>query len=463
MSLNPTLFRDYDIRGVYNETLFDDDAYKIGAGFGLILKDKTGHEAPTISVCYDGRLSSPALKNKLINGLLSQGIHVIELGLATSPLSYFSSYHLNVDATIIVTGSHSPKNYNGFKFTINHEPFFSDDIQNLKIIIETHKFETTTLGTHLEQDIKQDYITDLISRFPSLNPDLKIAWDCGNGSVGALINQFTAQSTGEHFVLFDEVDGNFPNHHPDPTIEKNLKDLKNTVLSKKCDIGIAFDGDGDRIGVLDDQGDPLWCDDLITLLAYGILKDNQGAKIVADIKCSSALFDCVNAWCGQGIIWKSGHSNVRYKMNETGALLGGELSGHIFFKDKFKGYDDALYCALRLIELLSKTGKPLSELRKIIPSRIITPEYRIKVDETQKFKLIEQITDTIKTLNGWEYLEIDGVRAYNEKGWFLVRASNTENKISLRIEATSTNNLEEIKSLIHDIAKKTGIPLLQEI
>ena len=469
LTTNPVIFRAYDIRGIFGKTYFANDALKIGYCFGKILKKRLpDKDKLSISICYDGRLSSPILRDYLIKGLMINGIEIIDIGLGPSFLSYFSGHFLDVDATIMITGSHSEKDVNGLKFTCQNESFFKNDIQIIKSYIDAlnkdefdalleAQNDTDLIKNVIYKDIKSDYIKEILRHLTNIDDRLKIAWDCGNGATGALIEELTSHIQTDHVILFPDVDGTFPNHHPDPSVAENLDDLKKAVLEHGCDVGFAFDGDGDRIGIIDDKGTIMWCDELLCLLSKDVLNKHKGAKIVADLKCSGALFDYIKDHDGIPIIWKSGHANIRSKMKAEKAFLGGELSGHIFFSDDFLGHDDGFYCSLRLLNILLAEDKSLSELRQDIPKRFASKEIRHPVLDHEKFAYIEALKKHINALEGWIISEIDGIRASNKQGWFLVRASNTENVLSIRAEGHTKDDLENLKDLVNSLLNKIGL------
>jgi phosphomannomutase len=457
-TFHKSILRAYDIRGIYNETLFDNDAFFVGRAFGTFL-NRAGKKK--ISIGSDGRVSSPFLKERLIQGLLDSGLEVIDIGVGPTPMLYFSVYHLERDAGIMVTGSHNPHNHNGFKMMLKERPFFGDDILNLGKIAQSGDFATGS-GTLEQQDIKQDYVDrlladcdiaasesgllDEVDHFEA-RKKLKIAWDAGNGAAGEIMKMLSDRICAEHILLFEEIDGDFPNHHPDPTVAENLQDLIKCVKENNCDFGIAFDGDGDRIGVVDGEGEILWGDQFMVFFAQDILKENKGATIIADVKASNVLFNKIKEFGGNPIIWKTGHSLIKAKMKETGAALAGEMSGHIFFADKYYGFDDALYAAVRLINILEKSEMSLAEMRKSLPKTFSTPEIRIECVEEQKFEIVESLKKAL-TKSGIKFDDIDGIRANSDMGWWLIRASNTQPVLVARCEANSLENLKIMKGNI---------------
>jgi phosphomannomutase len=444
-NFHPSILRAYDIRGIYNETLFDRDAFLVGKSFAKFLLENNKKK---IVVACDGRVSSPALKSQLIKGLVSSGLEVIDALMGPTPMLYFGVYRLNCDAGIMVTGSHNPKNHNGFKIALKDRPFFGDDIVNLGKIAEKNDF-VEAAGSVKKVNIEDEYVQKIVGDCVLKNEvggKIKIAWDNGNGAAGDVLKKVVQKLNGKHFLLFEEVDGTFPNHHPDPTVEKNLQDLKREIAKEKCDIGIAFDGDGDRIGVMDDEGEILWGDQLLIFYAREILQKNAGATIIADVKASAVLFDEVAKAGGKPLMYKTGHSFVKSKMKETKSPLAGEMSGHIFFADADNhGYDDALYAAIRIINIVVNSGKKLSDLRKELPKTFSTPEIRIEVSEEEKFGVIEKLQQKMQD-DGIKFNDVDGIRAMNDGGWFLIRASNTQAVLVARCEADSLQNLDKLKA-----------------
>ncbi len=450
-----SILRAYDIRGIYNETLFDNDGYFLGKCFASFLKN---NRQGKIVVACDGRLSSPLLKERLIHGLKSSGLHVIDAGLGPTPMLYFALHNLNCDAGIMVTGSHNPGNHNGFKMMLKDRPFFGDDITNLTKILDDNDFydgqgvlETADVKDEYVERILQDCLlakesSELLDEIDEFKPykKLKIAWDSGNGAGGEIMKILSKRIYGDHEIMFEEIDGNFPNHHPDPTVPSNLVDLIARVKNTKCDIGIAFDGDADRIGIVDDEGEIIWGDQLMVFFAREILLNNKNATIIADVKASKILFDEIVKNSGKAIMWKTGHSLIKSKMKETNALLAGEMSGHIFFADKYYGFDDALYAAIRIINILALSNKSLSQMRKELPITFSTPEIRIDCSDEKKFKIVEELKISLKK-SGENFNDIDGVRVDSSKGWWLIRASNTQPVLVARCEGYSLQSLESLK------------------
>lgn len=448
---NPTILREYDIRGQIGKNLSEDDARALGKAFGTYVARQGGTRVCT---GYDGRTTSPTLVEALIEGLLSTGIDVENVGLGPTPMLYFSVKDRKADAGIMVTGSHNPPDYNGFKMTLLNAPIFGEKIQEIGAIAASGDFESGN-GARVDIDIKDAYVDRLLQDFRGTR-DLKIAWDAGNGAAGEILQMLVKKLPGEHTLLFEDIDGNFPNHHPDPTVDKNLIDLQKAVADNGCDLGIAFDGDGDRIGVIDENGTVLRCDILMTLYAAEILEAQPGAAIIGDVKCSSVMFDKINEMGGQGVMWKTGHSLVKAKMAELNAPLAGELSGHIFFADKYYGFDDALYCAIRLINLLDEADGALSTLTADLPQLVNTPEIRVDVDEAKKFELVPQVFENMKARVSDELAidNIDGIRVTTPDGWWLVRPSNTQDVLVARAEASSEEGLQRLTNMaVEELAK----------
>lgn len=440
---NDSIIRAYDIRGIFQETLFANDAYYVAKSFAKYLHSQN---KKSIAIGYDGRVSSPILKEQLVKGLLDSGINVYEVGLGPTPMLYFSVYHLNLDAGIMVTGSHNPKNHNGFKMMLKSRPFFGEDIKNLAHIAKEGDF-ISGQGKLEIKDIKEDYINRLLQDL-NIKNNLKIAWDAGNGAAGEIMQKLTQKIPASHKTLFADIDGTFPNHHPDPTVAKNLEDLIKVVTQENYDLGIAFDGDGDRIGVVDDSGEIIWGDQLMVFYSQEILKHNPGATIIADVKASKVFFDEVTKMKGNALMGKTGHSLIKSKMKETNAKLAGEMSGHIFFADKYYGFDDALYAAIRIINIVSNLeNKKLSNLRKSLPQTFSTPEIRIDVKEEEKFLIVEKLKEELAK-NNIEFNDVDGIRADSDLGWWLLRASNTQSCLVARCEANSNQDLEKLKEIL---------------
>ncbi|UUX49150.1 phosphomannomutase/phosphoglucomutase [Nisaea acidiphila] len=447
----PTILREYDVRGVIGETLTADDARALGRAFGTRVVRNGGTR---VSVGRDGRVSSPEMEAAVIEGLMACGLKVFRLGGCATPMLYYSVYALETDGGIMITGSHNPPNYNGFKMMLGTGPFFGADIQDLGRIAAEGDYESGE-GSAEEADILDGYV-DRLLRDVNMGRQLRIVWDCGNGAAGPSVNQVCMRLPSNHKVLFPEVDGTFPNHHPDPTVPENLEDLVAEVAERKADLGIAFDGDGDRIGVIDDKGRVLWGDQLLTVLAEDVLKDQPGATIIADVKASQVLFDKVAEFGGKPLMWRTGHSLIKTKMAETGAPLAGEMSGHIFFKDRYYGFDDALYAAIRLIEGLSHRDEPLSAIRDALPQVMNTPEMRFQCDDTRKFAVVDEVKAWLDGKDGIEVSDADGVRVNTPDGWWLLRASNTQDVLVARCESETEDGLERLKVQLREALTAVG-------
>lgn len=450
---HPTSLREYDIRGIIGETLGADDAYAIGRGFATLIARAGGK---SVAVGYDGRTSSPMLEEALVKGLNESGIHAVRVGEGPTPMLYYASEALDVDGGIQITGSHNPPNYNGFKMVFQGRPFFGADIQLLGTMAAAGDWieGDAALAGSEHIDIMDRYIDRLVEDFQG--GAFRIGWDAGNGAAGPALEKLVAKLPGEHFTLYTDVDGNFPNHHPDPTEEKNLADLKALVAEKGLDFGIAFDGDGDRIGAIDGEGRVIWGDQLLSIFAEPVLKELPGATIIADVKASQALFDRVAELGGTPVMWKTGHSLVKSKMKETGSPLAGEMSGHIFFKHRYYGFDDALYAAVRLIEASHLLGRSVTEMRENMPAMVNTPEMRFQVDETRKFAVVDEVLDRLEAA-GANVDRTDGARVNTPDGWWLLRASNTQDVLVARAEAKDQAGLDRLLAQIDEQLALSGL------
>ncbi|MDB5408953.1 MAG: exoC [Rhodospirillales bacterium] len=448
---NPTILREYDIRGIVGDTLHPADARAIGRGFARLLGAQGGSR---VAVGYDGRLSSPSLEAALVKGLSESGIDVVRVGLGPTPMLYYAAYTLPVDGGIMITGSHNPANYNGFKMVIKKKPFFGADIQQLGKVAADGDFPSGA-GSVREESVLDSYVARILKDYDG-SRKLKIAWDAGNGATGEALVKLTRTLPGEHFLLNETIDGNFPAHHPDPTEAKNLVQLQQLVAEKGCDLGIAFDGDGDRIGVVDGKGRILWGDQFMALLASDVIRAQPGATIIADVKASQVLFDEIARMGGTPLMWRTGHSLIKTKMAETGAPLAGEMSGHIFFSDRYYGYDDALYAAVRLLGILSRGSTSLADFRDSLPAVVNTPELRFPCSETRKFAVVDEVRDRLRK-SGAEMSDIDGVRVKTADGWWLLRASNTQDVLVARAEACDEAGLSRLKALIVEQLTASGI------
>jgi phosphomannomutase len=454
---DPTVLREYDIRGIIGETLGPDDARAIGRGFATLLRQAGGKR---VAVGYDGRVSSPMLEHALCEGLTASGCDVVRIGLGPTPMLYYAEASTEeLDGGIQITGSHNPANYNGFKMVLQGRPFFGEDIQTIGRLAASGDWVDGT-GTIETREIMQEYVERLLAGLDGIPADrlagLRVGWDAGNGAAGPALEVLTARLPGEHFTLYTEVDGNFPNHHPDPTVPANLEDLGRLVAEKNLDFGIAFDGDGDRIGAIDGEGRIIWGDQLLMIYAQDLLARSPGATIIADVKASRALFDRVAELGGKPLMWKTGHSLIKSKMKEIHAPLAGEMSGHIFFADQYYGYDDALYAAVRLIAASARLGRSVTELRGAMPDMINTPEMRFQVDESRKFAAIDEIKRRLEN-SGAQVDETDGVRVTTDDGWWLLRASNTQDVLVARAESDSRQGLDRLLGQIDEQLAASGL------
>ncbi|MFP6735297.1 MAG: phosphomannomutase/phosphoglucomutase [Rhodospirillales bacterium] len=453
-TLHPTILREYDIRGLVGETLSAPDAHAVGRAFASLAVKKFGG-APKICVAYDGRLSSPELEAALVDGLTKAGANVVRIGRGPTPLLYYAAHILNADGGVMITGSHNPPEYNGIKLVLGGDAFSGEDIQALGARVAAEDYASGE-GRIEDQDLMDRYVERIAAGHPA-ESRMRVAWDPGNGATGEALQKLVAKLPGEHFVINAEIDGTFPNHHPDPTVEKNLAQLKALVAENKCDIGIGFDGDGDRVGVIDAQGRVLWGDQILLIMAREILARNAGAPIIANVKASQVFFDEVERAGGEPILWKAGHSLIRTKMKEIGAPLAGEMSGHIFFADGYYGFDDALYAAVRLLAILSSGGESLAEMRDALPVMFNTPEVRFDCAEEKKFAVIEEIKARLKGETGVSVRDIDGVRVETPDGWWLLRASNTQAVLVARCESASEGGLMRLKAIVSEQLRQSGL------
>jgi phosphomannomutase len=462
-NFNPHVLREYDIRGIVGENLTDADAWAVGASFGTMVRRAGGSR---VVLGFDGRHSSPALSVSVCKGLLAVGVNVERLPLGPTPMTYFAAKDRQFDGGIMVTGSHNPSNYNGFKMVFQNKSVFGDIIQQIGVMAAAADWDfANELGVESELDIREDYVNRLVKDFvPNItNKSFKIAWDAGNGAAAAVLQQMIDKLPGEHFVIFGDVDGDFPNHHPDPTVDENLVDLQKCVRDNGCDMGIAFDGDADRIGFVDSEGSIMRCDTMIVLYARDVLSRHPGATIVGDVKCSSVMFSEIEKMGGRPLMWKTGHSLIKTKMAETKAPLAGELSGHIFFADQWYGFDDGLYCAIRMLNIYNQTDGSLADLTRDIPQLASTPEIRLEVPEEDKFDIVEKMRKKAQKIvdetEGAKFNDIDGVRVETNNGWWLLRASNTQNALSIRMEAPDDKSLTKIYDELRALLRTIGVEL----
>jgi phosphomannomutase / phosphoglucomutase len=445
--MNPLIFREYDIRGDEQIDLDDATVTALGKGFGSRLV-RSG--AKTIAVGRDVRLSSPRIHQALLTGLQSTGLQITDLGVVPTPLLYFGIEHLHTDGGVMITGSHNPPEFNGFKLCVGKDSIYGAEIQELYKEIEIGNFEIGQ-GSTSEYNITPEYKSYLKANL-IIDQPIRMVMDCGNGCGGLVAPDLFREMGCLVDLLYGEPDGHFPNHHPDPTIESNLKDLIHRNKTLGYDFGVAYDGDADRIGIVDDMGHILWGDQLLIIFSRSILKKNPGATIIGEVKCSQNLYNDIEKQGGKPIMWKTGHSLIKKKMREENALLAGEMSGHIFFNDRYFGFDDALYATGRLLEILCEEARPLSQLLGGVPPVFSTPEIRVDCPDDVKFGLVDQVKDYFKAR--YQVIDVDGVRVLFEDGWGLVRASNTQPVIVMRFEATSQKKLEEVKSMMEEVLKK---------
>jgi len=437
---DPSILREYDIRGIVGTTLYEADARALGRAFGQMV---LAH-GKRIAVGRDGRHSSPMLEAALVKGLHEAGAEVERIGLGPTPMLYFAVHSLGTSAGIMVTGSHNPPNQNGFKMVLGAYPVFGDAIRALGHAA-AQGVRLAGTGTIGEASVFDAYIDRLVRDCASDGVRaMKVAWDPGNGAAGAAVEAVVERLPGKHILLNTTIDGSFPAHHPDPTIPANLRQLQQAIADEHCDFGVAFDGDGDRLGVVDGEGAIIWGDQILTLFARDILARRSGSVIIGDVKASQTLYDEIARAGGEPLMWKSGHALLRSKLAETGGPLAGEMSGHFFFADGFYGHDDAIYAAIRFLGIVSRSERSVAELRKSLTPVFNTPELRFPCPETRKGEVIAAVKDLL-TRQGAVPVTIDGVRVTTPQGWWLLRASNTEAVLTARCEATSSPALEEVK------------------
>jgi phosphomannomutase / phosphoglucomutase len=446
--MNKEIFREYDIRGDVERDLTDDVVRNIGRAFATYMKEGG---KKTASIARDCRLSSEHYRDLLIESMVESGLDIIDVGLVPTGLFYYSLFSLDVEGGIMITGSHNPPQMNGFKVALGKSTIFGEQIQNIRKIIEEGRF-VQGKGSYREyKNIVADYFTFLRSNI-KLNKHFKVVVDAGNGTGGVIGVPIMREMGQEVVELFCDMDGHFPNHFPDPTVEKNLEALRKTVLEQKAHVGIGYDGDADRIGIIDEKGNIIWGDYLMIIFARDILREHKGATFVSEVKCSKNLFDDIEKHGGNPIMWKAGHSLIKQKMKETGALMGGEMSGHIFFADKFFGYDDAVYASLRFLEIMERDGRSVSEFLSDLPKMYSTPEIRMDCPDNVKFEIVRKLTEYYKTK--FNVIDTDGVRVTFEDGWGLVRSSNTQPILVLRFEAISEEALARIQDMVmKDLAR----------
>ncbi len=450
--LDPTILREYDIRGVVGETLSPDVVRLVGRAFGTLA---AAEGATTTAVGYDGRLSSPELETAMVDGLAACGLKVFRVGLGPTPMLYYATHVLETDAGVMITGSHNPPDYNGIKMVLGGRSFFGADIRKLGRTAEAGDFASGG-GRVIDRPVLEEYVERVARDFIAGRP-LSVAWDPGNGSAGEAVRMLSERLPGRHVLLNERIDGTFPAHHPDPTVEKNLDQLKRAVAEGGLDLGIAFDGDGDRIGVVDSRGRVLWGDQLMVILAGEVLAELPGATIIADVKASQVLYDEIERHGGKPLMWRTGHSLIKAKMAETGAPLAGEMSGHIFFKHRYYGFDDALYAAVRLLSIVSRSELGLDAMRDRMPAMVNTPEVRFECPEDRKFGVVEEVRERLAGVAGIEVIDIDGVRVQSADGWWLLRASNTQPVLVARCESATGEGLERLKETLRGQLRESGL------
>lgn len=454
---HPDILREYDIRGIVGRTLHAADAVALGRSFATRVRRAGGHR---VAVGYDGRLSSPMLETALVEGLRTGGVDVVRIGLGPSPMLYFAEATLAVDGGIHVTGSHNPGDHNGFKMVLGHRAFFGADIMDAAALAAAGDW-TQGAGGVADTDVLGAYVARLARDAVGAHAGAgagayRIGWDCGNGAAGPVIEELVKLLPGEHHLLFTDVDGHFPNHHPDPTVDANLTDLKRLIADKRLDFGLAFDGDGDRIGAVDGSGRVVWGDQILAILAEPVLRAHPGATVIADVKASRHLFDRIAALGGKPVMTRTGHSVIKSEMARTGAPLAGEMSGHIFFADDYYGYDDAPYAAVRLIRAIAESGRSLSDLKDAMPVVVDLPERRLPVADGRKVAVVDDVLRRLAAA-GVDIDRTDGARVTTDDGWWLLRASNTEAALTIRAEADDAAGLARLVAAIDAQLVASGV------
>ena len=438
VTVNPQIFREYDIRGVVGDDLTHDVVRVFGQAYGSYMIEHGLHD---LTVARDCRLSSDDFRDALVEGMVSTGCHVTDIGVCATPVFYFSLFHLEKEGGIVITASHNPANYNGFKVAVGKQTIFGEELQILRRRMERGDF-VQGAGTYSVYEITQPYL-DHIEKDIAISRPVRVAIDGGNGTAGPVASTLLKNLGCDVIELYCKMDGRFPNHHPDPTVPDNLKDLLDTVTRENAEVGLAYDGDGDRLGVIEKGGEIIWGDRLLILFAREILQSHPGATIISEVKASQTLYDDIRDHGGQPLMWKTGHSLIKQKMKETGALLAGEMSGHLFFADRYFGYDDAVYASCRLLEILAKHGKGASALISDVPKTETTPEIRVSCPDEKKFGVVERVRNHFS--QNHEVIDIDGARILFPGGWGLVRASNTGPVLVLRFEAQDSHRLTTIR------------------
>ena len=447
-----SILKQYDIRGVVGKNLSEVDAYFVGKSYGTLLKRKFNKHSCVVG--FDGRHTSPLYAENVVKGLMECGINVANIGLVPTPVVYFSLHHLNKDAGIIITASHNPAEYNGFKMLTNEEPIWGENIQQLGIYAKNGDFENGSDAKYEEINIKEAYFDFIVNKLQNGKKELKIVWDAGNGAVASILKDAVKRLPGQHITICDTVDGDFPNHHPDPAVEKNMEMLKKAVVDNNCDFGVGFDGDGDRVGIVDSEGFLLYGDQLLAILAREFLKDNPGEKVMSEVKASKVLYDDIVEHGGIPVMWKPGHSAQKAKMKEDNIKLAAETSGHVFYGENYN-YDDALYAAVKLMNFVSNSDTTIAEIRKSFPKTYSTSEIRVEVGDDKKFEIANEIAERMKK-EGRKFVDVDGIRVETKDGWWLVRGSNTQPDITTRCEALSEAGLEECKKDLRNQLNLSG-------
>jgi len=452
-TFDPTSLREYDIRGVVGRTLHPADAFAIGRCFGSVVARGGGH---VVAVGYDGRLSSPELAAALVDGLKASGMEVLRVGRGPTPMLYFAATTLGTDGAVMVTGSHNPPDYNGFKMMLGKRAFFGEDIQSLGRMAAAGDVVGQAAGSDRAVDVADDYVARLVQDWDGGDRKLRVVWDNANGAAGEVLTRLLKVLPGHHTVLNAEIDGRFPAHHPDPTIARNQEQLIAAVREQGADVGIGFDGDADRIGVVDDGGGILVGDQLMVVLARDVLRTHPGATIIADVKASQVLYDEIARAGGKPMMFKTGHSLIKAKMAEISAPFAGEMSGHIFYADRWYGFDDALYVAVRLLGIVARMDTTLEAVRQALPQVVNTPELRFDCDDTRKFVVVQEVAARLRAARA-DLNDIDGVRVLTPDGWWLLRASNTQAVLVARAEARDEAGLERLKAALVEQLLASGL------
>lgn len=453
--MNPDIFREYDIRGIAGTDMTEPEVIRIGAAVGTYLRRR---DRKRIVVGRDCRVTSPAYAERVMEGLLGTGCDVIDIGICPTPVFYFAIHHLSADGGVMVTASHNPPDYNGFKLCIGLDSIHGSEIRKIREMIEAEDFPAGH-GERSEADVIGDYIDYLVGVISIPRP-LRVGVDAGNGTAGVVAVPLLKRLGCEVVDIYCEMDGTFPNHEADPTVRQNMEDLIGLVRREGLDLGIGYDGDGDRIGVVDEAGRIVYGDRLMILLAREILERKPGATFIAEVKCSQTLYDDIAKRGGRAIMWKTGHSLIKEKMKAEGAALAGEMSGHLFFADRYLGYDDAIYATGRVLEILARSAGPLSALLADVPETVTTPEIRVDCPDREKAEVVRRVADRLA--GKYDVIDIDGVRVRFDDGWGLVRASNTQPALVLRFEAASEERLAEIRRFLEGEVAAAGAEMEQE-